>query len=82
MKETDDLLEIWITNDHVEWSDIAFDVVKEILEQRLVELPPQAEPIFEYVEKDVNHTYDENILVDKYIDPDITPIFYEPKQVI
>jgi amino acid transporter len=82
IKETDELLEIWTTNDRVEWSNTAFDVIKEILEQRLGELPPQDEPIFEYVEREVDNTYDENILIDKYNDPNDPPIFYKPKQVI
>jgi hypothetical protein len=47
LKETDELVDIWITNDRAEWSDIAFDVVEEILEQRLAELPVQNAPILE-----------------------------------
>jgi hypothetical protein len=46
LKETDELVDIWITNDRTEWSDTAFDVVEEILEQRLDELPVQNVPIF------------------------------------
>ena len=41
LKETDELLEIWHTNDHEEWSDAAFDVVLEILIERLGEVPIQ-----------------------------------------
>ncbi len=47
-KETQDLIETWQENDRVEWSDLAFDVIKEILQTRLGEIPPQAEPIYEY----------------------------------
>jgi hypothetical protein len=46
--ETDDLIDIWKKNDRVEWSEIAFDVVCEILQNRLVEIPKQNEPILEY----------------------------------
>lgn len=46
--ETDDLIDIWKKNDRVEWSETAFDVVCEILQNRLVEIPKQNEPILEY----------------------------------
>jgi hypothetical protein len=46
--ETDDLIDIWKKNDRVEWSETAFDVVREILQNRLVEIPKQNEPILEY----------------------------------
>ena len=52
LKETNDLVEIWVANDRVEWSETAFEVIQEILQQRLDELPPQAEPVFEYEEYD------------------------------
>ena len=41
LKETDELLEIWKNGDPSEWSDTAFEVVKEILLERLGEIPPQ-----------------------------------------
>ena len=44
-KATDELVEIWKTNNRLEWSDISFDIIKEIIEHRLGELPPQEEPI-------------------------------------
>ena len=45
--ETDELVEIWQTNDRLEWTDTAFDVIREILQERLEELPPQNEPVYE-----------------------------------
>ncbi|MFT3892391.1 MAG: hypothetical protein QM730_12215 [Anaerolineales bacterium] len=39
LRETDDLLDIWHANDHEEWSDTAFEVIKEILTDRLGEIP-------------------------------------------
>jgi hypothetical protein len=39
-KETDELTEIWYTHDQEAWTDVAFDVIKEILIDRLGELPP------------------------------------------
>jgi hypothetical protein len=44
LRETEDLLEIWQANDHEEWSDMAFEVIKEILRKRLGEVPPQELP--------------------------------------
>ena len=46
-KETDELVEIWQTNNHIEWTEMAFDVIQEILQERQVEFPPQDEPITE-----------------------------------
>lgn len=39
-KETDELVEIWQTNNRYEWADLTFDVIREILQERLGELPP------------------------------------------
>jgi len=48
-KSTDVLIEIWQSNNRVEWTEMTFDVIREILHERLVELPPQNEPITEAV---------------------------------
>jgi len=55
MKDLYELLEIWKTNNRVEWSDTAFDVLREILEERISEVPPQNEPIL----KPEEHTLDD-----------------------
>jgi hypothetical protein len=39
LKETDELLEIWRYGDRDEWTDIALDIVKEILIDRLGKIP-------------------------------------------
>ena len=44
MKETDELINIWQENNHDDWTDEAFIVVKDILLQRMGELPEQKEP--------------------------------------
>ncbi len=44
LKETDELRSIWIANNRAEYTDQAFDVIKEILGQRLEEIPSQNEP--------------------------------------
>jgi hypothetical protein len=42
---TEQLLELWVTNDRVTWSPEAFEAVKSLLaEQGLKELPPQNDP--------------------------------------
>lgn len=43
IKETEDLLEIWQTNNHNEWSDDAFTAIKKILVERGLEIPEQRE---------------------------------------
>ena len=42
IRETDELLEIWRRGDHQEWTDLAFEVVREILLERLGEIPADA----------------------------------------
>jgi hypothetical protein len=82
LKETDELLEIWKTNDRAEWSDTAFDVMKELLEQRLSEIPPQNEPVLEHIEQETIDDYDENLHLDTFTDPDNAPVFYKPREVL
>ena len=43
LKDTADLVAIWKKNDRSAWTDEAFDVVREILLERLGELPTQTE---------------------------------------
>jgi hypothetical protein len=43
-KDTDELLQIWKENDRTEWTDTAFEVIREILLERTGSLPPQQEP--------------------------------------
>jgi hypothetical protein len=44
--ETEDLLAIWRTHDCYEWSETTFDVIREILQERHVEVPPQGLPVY------------------------------------
>jgi tetratricopeptide (TPR) repeat protein len=39
LKQTDELLDIWQQANHDEWTDLAFEVVREILLERLGEIP-------------------------------------------
>src|SRR5436190_1908314 len=68
LKETEELVEIWEINDRVGWSELAFDVLQEILKERLGEIPPQNDPVYEYIEEDTD--YDNN-------SDDETPTEYE-----
>jgi hypothetical protein len=43
-KDTEELLDIWKRNDRSEWTDVAFEVVREILVERIGEAPPQNTP--------------------------------------
>jgi len=81
LKETDELIEIWKKNDRVEWSETAFELTKEILEQRLGKLPTQNEPIFKRIEQGIDDP-DKVFTFDKFIDPNNAPDFYKPKEII
>jgi hypothetical protein len=74
LKETEELLEIWQENDRVEWSETTFEVLQEILQQRLGELPPQGAPLFEHTD----------VKDDEEIEPDDDnpPEFYKPREVL
>jgi hypothetical protein len=78
LKETEELVEIWQKNDRVEWSETTFDVLQEILQQRLGELPPQDEPIFEYTDTEEEIKPDD----EQTIDDDNQPEFYQPREVL
>lgn len=81
LKETDELVEIWQTNDRVEWSQTAFDVIQDILQERLGELPPQDEPVLEYTEDD-DEEDDIETDFDFQLDDENFPEFYDPYEVL
>ena len=83
LKETDDLLEIWQTNDRAEWSDTAFQVIEEILKERSIALPRQNPPVYEHTEKEdeiKEFNFSEAEL--KIIGDENPPEFYNPADVI
>lgn len=83
LRETEDLLEIWRGNDHVAWSEEAFEVIREILSQRGVDIPQQAEPICEYENDEAgedDEDFDEEELA--ILDDENPPVFYEPFEVL
>jgi hypothetical protein len=82
LKETEDLRELWQTNDRVEYTETAFDVLREILLERLGELPPQAEPVLEHLESEPVDESDEAECWGKFTGRQNNPAFYEPRQVL
>ena len=90
-KDTEELLEIWKKNNREVWTATAFDVVREILEERIGELPPQGEPIFTYPEEkesEMDGDDEEDDALDleeweeKLIDSNDQPTFYDTLEVI
>jgi hypothetical protein len=82
LKETDELVEIWQKNDHVEWAEDTFFVIQEILQERLGELPPQDEPIWEYTDENEDNEDEDESEVDFLIDDENPPEFYNPHEVL
>lgn len=82
LRETEDLLEIWQTNDHEEWSDTAFEVIKEILIKRLGEIPPQEIPGDEQEEGESFQDDELDEWEAKALEDENQPAFYDPLEVI
>ncbi|MEW5940342.1 MAG: hypothetical protein AB1750_11805, partial [Chloroflexota bacterium] len=86
LRETDDLLDIWQTNDRVEWSDTAFEVIKQIITRRGIELPEQNEPVEEQMPGSNEGVTDEGYeFTDeelKIIDDESPPVFYDALDVL
>ena len=81
LRETEDLLEIWHTNDHEEWSDTAFEVIREILSERLGEVPPQALLRDEQLEENVkDHRLDD--WAAKLLDDENQPELYDTREFL
>jgi hypothetical protein len=72
MKETDELVKIWQVHDPEEWTETAYDVIAEILQDRLGEVPP----ITGMVEKEVE---EEEI---PECNGERSPEFYDPSKVL
>src|SRR6476646_11452171 len=82
LRETEDLLEIWQTNDRFEWSDEAFSVINEILHQRSAEIPKQNEPVYSHEEGIKGQDYDFGDEELKILDDANPPDFYNPFDVL
>lgn len=77
LKSTDDLVEIWLKNDRNEWTDVAFNIIEEIILKRTGELPSREE-----------YTLEENLRIEKektlifQAEIENKAVFYEPKEVL
>lgn len=82
LRDTEDLLEIWHTNDHEEWSDTTFEVIKDILIKRLGEIPSQEETVDKKTEVDVLEDDGLDEWEAKALDDENQPEFYDTLEVI
>jgi len=81
LKDTRELLEIWKANDRVERSDAAFEVLREILKERVKEIPPQNEPILEHGEEIIEDNGLERWEA-KLLDDENQPELYDTLEVL
>jgi len=82
LRDTEDLLEIWHTNDHEEWSDTAFEVIEDILIKRLGEIPSQEEIVNRDTEVEVLEDDGLDEWEAKALDDENQPEFYDTLEVI
>jgi hypothetical protein len=84
LKETDELLDIWQTNDRAEWTDSTFEAIEEILKKRIGSVPPQGEPILESSDEEIIEEDDDNLegWESKLLDREDQPDFYDVLEVL
>lgn len=85
LKETDELLSIWQTNDRAAWTDMTFELIEEILRERLGEVPPQTGPQLPSSETDGDEKTGKDGLADweeKLLADEGQPEFYDPLEVV
>jgi hypothetical protein len=87
-RKTDELLDIWAKNDRVEWSDLTFEVVKEILQERSVAPAAQNDPLYTHQSpKNIHDKIREFLGISDDADPlsaggETASLFYKPQKVI
>ncbi len=83
-KDTEELLAVWQTNNRVEWSDLTFEVIDEILKKRIGELPAQNDPILKYSDQDDD--FNENDDLEEWearlLDNENQPELYDTLEVL
>lgn len=84
LKDTDELLDIWEANNKEEWSESAFDVIKDILTGRSVEIPEQGNFVPDETENEENETEPEEFTESetKVLNDENPPTFYNPFEVL
>lgn len=84
-KDIYELLDIWRSNNRTMWSDTAFEVLHEVLKERIREIPPQNDPILAN-EDLIEEVYGENDGIEewelKLIESEDQPELYDPLQTI
>ena len=80
LKDADELLEIWTTNDRVEWSDTTFDVIEELLRERIGQVPKQNEPVLEHKAESEGERFED--WETKLLDEENQPVFYDTLEVL
>ncbi len=76
LKETDELIEIWQENDRHTFSDLTFEIIQQILQERGIAIPPQNDAHFK-TESD-----EEEINTEKQLSSNNQPIFYKPQELL
>ncbi len=75
-RDTDELLTIWQENNRGDWSETAFEVIREILQERLGQVPPQNAPTFERTTPQ-----EPPDPAGQLLEREAKPVFYSPKEV-
>jgi hypothetical protein len=84
---TEELLVIWAKNDRVEWSDLTFAVIKEILQERSVAPVAQYDPVYTHPSsKNVSDKLKEFLGISEEADRlsatgETASLFYKPQKV-
>jgi hypothetical protein len=77
---TEKLSGIWQNNNRAEWTDLSFEVMAEILHERLGELPVQNDPVYETAKQLEEEQEDKENLEKE--NEESGPVFYEPQEVL
>jgi hypothetical protein len=84
LKETDELINIWQANNRTEWSEEAFEIVKEILVERGEQVPEQNQPVYKVRDQEES-TKDDDGLEEweaKVLDDEHQPELYDTLEVL
>lgn len=82
LRETDDLIQIWRDNNRYEWTDEALQIVSQILQERLGELPSQNGPSYEPSPLKNEKPIEVGSPLNAYLDDEDLPEFYDPWNVL
>lgn len=81
--DTEELLAIWQSNNRVEWSDLAFEAIEDVLKKRIGTLPAQNDPLLDYDgENSLNEDDDLEEWEAKLLDNENQPELYDTLEVL